>query len=163
MLLCWNSYFITFTKLYYLRVRHVRQESGEWRAGSKPWKGRVNFDTRSWEKLYLQKGSKGVFWGSARMLHLIEMWVPSFRSSGGYLLQTQHRLDEADQWRPRPLLQLLWHPVGIWIWNDSQLWEKNWIFAPQILNFDKGWLDSSLLHFFLTLFYLHTSCLLTCW
>ena len=160
MLLCWNSYFITFTKLYYLRVRHVRQESGEWRAGSKPWKGRVNFDTRSWEKLYLQKGSKGVFWGSARMLHLIEMWVPSFRSSGEYLLQTQHRLDEADQWRPRPLLQLLRQPVCIW--NDSQLWEKSWIFAQQILNFDKGWLDSSLLHFFLTLFYLHISCLLTC-
>ena len=90
------------------------------------------------------------------MLHLIEMWVPSFRSSGEYLLQTQHRLDEADQWRPRPLLQLLRQPVCIW--NDSQLWEKSWIFAQQILNFDKGstWFFTSSPRFFIFTF-------LACW
>ena len=76
VLLWYNSDLITFTKLNYLRVRHVRWESGEWWAGSKPWKGRVNFGTKTWEQTYLQKGSKGVFWSSAQVLHLIARWVP---------------------------------------------------------------------------------------
>ena len=90
------------------------------------------------------------------MLHLIAMWVPSFRSSGGYLLQSQQMPDEADQWRPRPLLQL--KPVRILVWNDSQLWEKSWIFTQQILNFDKGstWFFTSSWRFFIFTF-------LACW
>ena len=82
----------------------------------------------------LQKGSKGVFWGSARVLHLIAMWVPSFWSSGGYLLQTQQMPDEADHWRPRPRLPP--PPVRIQVWNDSQLWEKRRFFTQWMLNFD---------------------------
>ena len=46
---------------------------GKWgmASGVKTLRGRVNFSTRVWEKTYLQKGSKGVFWGSAQVLHLI--------------------------------------------------------------------------------------------
>ena len=44
------------------------------------------------------------------------------------------------------------------IWNDSQLWEKSWIFAQQILNFDKGstWFFTSSPRFFIFTF-------LACW
>ena len=54
---------ITFTKLNYLRVRHVRWDSGEWRAWSKPWKGRVNFAPGLGGKHTSRKGSIRVFWG----------------------------------------------------------------------------------------------------
>ena len=58
----------------YLRVRHVRQEIGEWRAWSKPWKGVVNF-VRVGSVGYLQKGSKRVFWGCRSVLHLFHKWI----------------------------------------------------------------------------------------
>ena len=58
----------------YLRVRHVRQEIGEWRAWSKPWKGGVNF-VRVGSVGYLQKGSKRVFWGCRSVLHLFHKWI----------------------------------------------------------------------------------------
>ena len=67
---CCNSDFITITKLYYLRVRHVRQEIGEWWAGS-TLEGENKHLTMVWESwIYLQERSKGVFWGSARLLDL---------------------------------------------------------------------------------------------
>ena len=45
-------------------------------SGVKPWKGSVNFGSRVWVKMYLQKGSTGVFWGSAQVLHLIGRCIP---------------------------------------------------------------------------------------
>ena len=64
-------------KLNYLRVRHVRWDSGEWRAGSKPWKGRVNFWQQDLGENTSRKDQKASSGGSAQVLHLIARWVPS--------------------------------------------------------------------------------------
>ena len=57
-------------------VRHVRWDSGEWWAGSKPWKGRVNFGKQIWEKIPPERIKKESSGGSAQVLHLIARWVP---------------------------------------------------------------------------------------